>query len=94
MTSVYDERSELLQGFLSALPGELLGLGVEYYAKAISYFERMRQIEQKSEQVVAHFPPLSYLLTSDNYASHLKQTLMEAAQGRFPAAADGSGFAG
>jgi hypothetical protein len=39
----------------------------------------MRQIEEKSEQVIAHFPPLSYLLTSDNYSRQLKQTLMEAA---------------
>src|SRR5215475_3364357 len=59
--------------------GSLLGLGVEYYANAIGYFERMRQIEDKSEQVIAHFPPLSYLLTSDNYAQHLKRTLIEAA---------------
>ena len=59
--------------------GSLLGLGVEYYANAISYFERMRQIEEKSEQVIAHFPPLSYLLTSDNYSRQLKQTLIEAA---------------
>lgn len=59
--------------------GSLLGLGVEYYASAISYFERIRQIEEKSEQVVAHFPPLSCLLTSDHYARRLKQTLIEAA---------------
>src|SRR5690348_18264245 len=39
----------------------------------------MRQIEQKSEQVIAHFPPVSYLLTSDDYARHLKRTLIEAA---------------
>jgi transcriptional regulator with XRE-family HTH domain len=73
------ETLERLAAVLETSVGSLLGLGVEYYARAISYFERMRQIEQKSEQVVAHFPPLSYLLTSDNYASHLKQTLMEAA---------------
>jgi transcriptional regulator with XRE-family HTH domain len=73
------ETLERLAGVLETSVGSLLGLGVEYYAKATSYFERMRQIEQKSEQVVAHFPPLSYLLTSDNYAKHLKQTLIEAA---------------
>jgi transcriptional regulator with XRE-family HTH domain len=73
------ETLDRLAGVLETSVGSLLGLGVEYYAKAISYFERMRQIEQKSEQVVAHFPPLSYLLTSDNYAKHLKQTLIEAA---------------
>ncbi|WP_245286805.1 helix-turn-helix domain-containing protein [Bradyrhizobium sp. Tv2a-2] len=79
------ETLERLAGVLETSVGSLLGLGVEYYAKATSYFERMRQIEQKSEQVVAHFPPLSYLLTSDNYAKHLKQTLIEAA----PSSIDG-----
>ena len=73
------ETLERLAGVLATSLGSLLGIGVEYYGSAISYFERMRQIEQKSEQVIAHFPPLSYLLTSDNHAKHLKQTLIEAA---------------
>ena len=73
------ETLDRLANVLETSVGSLLGLGVEYYANAISYFERMRQIEEKSEQVVAHFPPLSYLLTSDNYARQLKQTLVEAA---------------
>jgi transcriptional regulator with XRE-family HTH domain len=64
---------------LETTVASLLGVGVEYYSNAVSYFERMRQIEEKSEQVIAHFPPLSYLLTSDDYAKHLKQTLLEAA---------------
>jgi transcriptional regulator with XRE-family HTH domain len=73
------ETLDRLANVLETSVGSLLGLGVEYYANAISYFERMRQIEEKSEQVIAHFPPLSYLLTSDSYARHLKQTLIEAA---------------
>jgi transcriptional regulator with XRE-family HTH domain len=73
------ETLDRLANVLETSVGSLLGLGVEYYANAISYFERMRQIEEKSEQVIAHFPPLSYLLTSDNYSHQLKQTLIEAA---------------
>jgi transcriptional regulator with XRE-family HTH domain len=73
------ETLDRLATVLETSVGSLLGLGVEYYASAISYFERMRQIEEKSEQVIAHFPPLSYLLTSDSYARQLKQTLIEAA---------------
>jgi transcriptional regulator with XRE-family HTH domain len=73
------ETLDRLAGVLETSVGSLLGLGVEYYANAISYFERMRQIEGKSEQVIAHFPPLSYLLTSNSYARQLKQTLIEAA---------------
>jgi len=37
-----------------------------------------RQVEEQADQVVAHFPPLSYLLTSDSYSAHLRQTLVEA----------------
>jgi transcriptional regulator with XRE-family HTH domain len=55
----------------------LLGVSIEYYSTAISYFDRMRQLEEQSEQVVAHFPPISYLLTSERYPAHLKQMLME-----------------
>ncbi len=73
------ETLDRLAGVLETSVGSLLGLGVEYYANATSYFERMRQIEEKSEQVIAHFPPLSYLLTSDSYGRQLKQTLIEAA---------------
>lgn len=62
---------------LDASIASLLGVGVEYYSSAVGYFERMRQIEEKSDQVIAHFPPLSYLLTSKDYARHLKQTLIE-----------------
>lgn len=71
------ETLERLASVLETSIGSLLGVGVEYYANAISYFERMRQIEEKSEQVIAHFPPLSYLLTSDEYPRYLKQALME-----------------
>lgn len=72
------ETLERLATVLQTTVASLLGAGVEYYASPVSYFERMRQIEEPSEQVVAHFPPLSYLLTSDRYSSYLKQTLIEA----------------
>ena len=55
----------------------LLGVSIEYHSNALSYFERMRQLEEQSDQVVAHFPPISYLLTSDQYAVYLKKMLME-----------------
>lgn len=54
-----------------------LGMGMEYYPDAKGYFERMRQIEAESDQVVACFPPFSYLLSSDEYSFHLRATLME-----------------
>lgn len=55
----------------------LLGVSLEYYPAAIDYFDRMRQLEESSEQVVAHFPPISYLLTTDDYPVYLKKMLVE-----------------
>jgi transcriptional regulator with XRE-family HTH domain len=71
------ETLERLAGVLSTTVASLLGAGVEYYASPISYFERMRQVEAEADQVVAHFPPLSYLLTSDDFQPHLRRTLLE-----------------
>lgn len=63
----------------------LLGVEVEYHDSAISYFERMRQIEQRSRRIVAHFDPFSFLLTSDDYAGGLRRMLEESVP---PALAD------
>jgi transcriptional regulator with XRE-family HTH domain len=68
---------ERLASELHTSLASLLGVSIEYLPTAISYFERMRQIEEESDQVVAHFPPISYLLTSDNYPIHLKKMLLE-----------------
>jgi len=72
------ETLERLAALLETTVASLLGAGVEYYSSPVSYFERMRQIEEQADQVVAHFPPLSYLLTSDGYSASLRQTLVEA----------------
>lgn len=55
----------------------LLGVAVEYYSNAPSYFERMRQLEAESQQVVAHFEPVSWLLTTPAYTAHLRTMLIE-----------------
>ena len=72
------ETLERLAAVLETTLASLLGAGVEYYSNPVSYFERMRQVEELSDQVIAHFPPLSYLLTSDDYPRYLKKTLVEA----------------
>jgi transcriptional regulator with XRE-family HTH domain len=72
------ETLERLATVLETTVASLLGAGVEYYSNPVSYFERMRQVEEESDQVIAHFPPLSYLLTSDDYPIHLRKTLIEA----------------
>jgi transcriptional regulator with XRE-family HTH domain len=71
------ETLERLAAELRTSLASLLGVSIEYHPNAISYFERMRQIEEESDQVVAHFPPISYLLTSERYPVHLKKMLME-----------------
>jgi len=71
------ETLERLASELHTSLASLLGVSVEYHSNAISYFERMRQIEEQSDQVVAHFPPISYLLTSDQYPVHLRKMLTE-----------------
>lgn len=55
----------------------LLGVGVEYVANALAFFERMRQIEEKAEHIIVLFGPITYLLTSDEYDKTLREVLLE-----------------
>jgi transcriptional regulator with XRE-family HTH domain len=71
------ETLERLAAELHTSLASLLGVSLEYHPTAISYFDRMRQLEEESEQVIAHFPPISYLLTSEGYPVHLKKMLVE-----------------
>lgn len=57
----------------------LLGVGVEYVASAVSYFERTRQIEETAEQIIVLAGPISYLLASDRFDETLPQVLRESA---------------
>ena len=66
--------SELLD---TSLPS-LMGVGVEYYSNAVSFFERMRQLEEDAVHVLGNFSPISFLLLSDEYMAHLRTMLIEA----------------
>lgn len=55
----------------------LLGVGVEYIASAISFFERMRQMEEDVDQITVMFGPVSYLLTTDRYDALLPKIFDE-----------------
>lgn len=55
----------------------LLGVGVEYIASAVSYFERLRQIEEAAEHIVVLAGPISYLLASDTFDDKLEEVLRE-----------------
>ena len=61
------ETLEKLAELLSVSVPTLLGVGVEYVASAVSYFERMRQIEETSEHIIVLAGPISYLLASDAF---------------------------
>jgi hypothetical protein len=55
----------------------LLGVGVEYIASAVSYFERMRQIEETAEHIIVLAGPISYVLASDAFDKVLRDVLRE-----------------
>ena len=73
------ETLERLAALLDTSLASLLGVEVEYYGTALGLFERMRQLEENSDRILAHFEP------------HLREMLMEAsprAPGKGPKASD------
>jgi transcriptional regulator with XRE-family HTH domain len=71
------ETLEKLAELLEVSVPTLLGVGVEYIASAVAYFERMRQIEETSEHIVVLAGPISYLLASDAFDRTLEEVLRE-----------------
>src|SRR5688500_4336802 len=59
----------------------LLGVGVEYIASAVSYFERLRQIEETAEHIVVLAGPISYVLASESFDEVLADVLRESIPG-------------
>ncbi|MGB8182463.1 MAG: helix-turn-helix transcriptional regulator [Stellaceae bacterium] len=72
------ETLDALAQVLNTSLASLLGVGVEYYSKAGAYFERMRQLEAGADQIIARFMPISFLLTTAEYSTRLRQMLIEA----------------
>lgn len=72
------ETLERLAQLLGTSLASLLGVEAEYYASALALFERMRQIEQSTDRILAHFEPISVLLLSENYLNYLTLMLEEA----------------
>ena len=71
------ETLENLAELLQVSVPTLLGVGVEYIAAAVSYFERMRQIEETAEHIIVLAGPISYVLSSDPFESALSEVLRE-----------------
>lgn len=71
------ETIERLAQLLGTSMASLMGVEVEYYANFLSFFERMRQLEQGADRIMAHFEPISLLLTSGDYLRNLRLMLLE-----------------
>lgn len=73
------ETLQRLATVLGTSMASLMGVEVEYYANAVSFLERMRQLEQHSKEVLSYFEPVSLLLTSEEYIVNLRRMMMESA---------------
>jgi transcriptional regulator with XRE-family HTH domain len=71
------ETLERLASLLDVSLPTLMGVGVEYYGNAVGFFERMRQLEANVTGVSGNFNPISILLLSNEYLSHLRTMLVE-----------------
>ena len=71
------ETLEKLAELLQVSVTTLLGVGIEYVPSALSYFERMRQIEEKAEHIIVLAGPISFLLASDRFHGVLETVLHE-----------------
>jgi transcriptional regulator with XRE-family HTH domain len=65
--------SELLQVSLASL----MGVGIEYIPSAVTYFERLRQLEESADQITILAGPLSSLLSSQGFVDQLEPLLKE-----------------
>jgi len=68
-----------LAELLKISPLSLLGIGVEYFSRAVAYFERVRALEETTDQILQVAGPVSYLITSDLFDQALAEIYAEAA---------------
>jgi transcriptional regulator with XRE-family HTH domain len=71
------ETLERLSELLEVSFTTLLGVGVEYVPSAVTYFERIRQLEEIAEHIVVLAGPISYLLASEAFHETLSGVLKE-----------------
>lgn len=55
----------------------LLGVEIEYISSAVTYFERLRQLEAAADRIVVLAGPISFLLASDEFRKSLHGLLRE-----------------
>ncbi|MCS0496569.1 helix-turn-helix domain-containing protein [Ancylobacter mangrovi] len=71
------ETLEKLSELLGVSVPTLLGVGIEYISSAVSYFERLRQIEERAEHIIVLAGPISFLLATDRFQDSLERVLIE-----------------
>jgi transcriptional regulator with XRE-family HTH domain len=71
------ETLEKLAELLGVSVPTLLGVGTEYIGSAVSYFERIRQIEEEAQSIISLAGPIPSLLASDAFAETLRDVLCE-----------------
>ena len=71
------ETLERLSQLLNVSMPTLMGVGVEYIGSAVSFFERLRQIEEQSEHITVLAGSVSYLLASGKFDNILPEVLRE-----------------
>jgi transcriptional regulator with XRE-family HTH domain len=59
----------------------LLGVEIEYISSSVTYFERLRQLEETADRIVVLAGPISYLLASDRFTGFLHELLSESVAG-------------
>ena len=55
----------------------LLGVEIEYISSAVTYFERLRQLEEAADRIIILAGPISYLLASETFRKTLEDLLIE-----------------
>ncbi len=78
------ETLEKLAELLEVSVPTLLGVGVEYVPTAVSFFERVRQIEETAEHIIVLAGPVSFVLASDGFDGRLAEVLAESIPDDFP----------
>jgi transcriptional regulator with XRE-family HTH domain len=78
------ETLEKLSELLDVSVPTLLGVGVEYVPTAVSFFERVRQIEEISEHIIVLAGPVSFVVASESFDDTLAEVLAESIPEDFP----------
>ncbi|TCZ55440.1 Scr1 family TA system antitoxin-like transcriptional regulator [Roseicella aquatilis] len=70
-----------LAELLKISPLSLLGIGIDYFSRPLAFFERLRQIEEEADQILAFGGGVCLQIASDAYEAALTEAWRAAAEG-------------